>query len=779
MEKQVEYEKDLVCGMNVDPKEAEHRYEYNKVEYLFCNPRCLDKFRATPERYLSSQPEQHQSGSDRGIHVCPMHPEERKDGPGSCSICGMALEPEVITTMEEVNPEQLMMMNRFWICAVLTLPVFFIAMSQLIPGNPLHQKVSEKALRILQCVFATPVVLWGGWPFFQRALASIVSRQLNMFTLIGLGTSAAYFFSLYATVFPTALAHLLRSGGSVPIYFEAASVITTLVLLGQVIELRARNQTGSAIRALLRMAPNTARILKNNSNTKIIEETIPLEQVKVGDLIRVRPGERVPVDGVVLEGQSAVDESMLTGESIPVQKTEHSSVIGATINGTGSFIMRAEKVGSDTLLAHIVGMVSQAQRTRAKIQLLADKVSSYFVPAVMVIAALTFMLWSHFGSLHGPHPQYFPNLAFALLNAIAVLIIACPCALGLATPMSVMVAVGRGATAGILIKNAESLEMLEKIDTLVLDKTGTITEGKPQLNQVFANKWNENEILQLAASVEKVSEHPLARAITEGARARNIAFSEVGEFRSFPGRGVSGKTDGRVVVVGTAEFLQSTGIATSDLNDKANLLRKEGQSVLFVGVNNELAGMLAISDQIKKTTRRALELLQNDGIKLVMLTGDTRANALVVANALKIDYVEAEVLPEQKGQIIKRLQKDGRIVAMAGDGVNDAPALAIADVGIAMGTGTDVAMESAGLTLVKGDLTTILRARNLSKATMKNIKQNLFLAFIYNALAIPIAAGVLYPLFGLLLNPMIASVTMSFSSVSVILNALRLRNVKL
>jgi Cu+-exporting ATPase len=681
----------------------------------------------------------------------------------------MALEPRAATSEEEVNPELVDMTRRFWIGLVLTLPVLLLAMSEMLPGRPVQHTLSARVLTWIQLIFATPVVLWGGWPFFQRGWLSIVNRSLNMFTLIAIGTGTAYVYSVIATLFPDFFPVSFRThGDQVAVYFEAAAVITTLVLLGQVLELRARSQTSSAIKALLGLAPKTARVLRADG----VEEDIPLDRVQPGDRLRVRPGEKVPVDGVVLDGVSAVDESMVTGEPMPVEKTPGSRVTGSTVNGAGGFVMRAERVGSDTLLAQIVRMVSEAQRSRAPIQRLADVVSSYFVPAVVTVAVLTFIVWA----LYGPEPR----LAYALVNAVAVLIIACPCALGLATPMSIMVGTGRGATAGVLIKNAEALEVLEKVDTLVVDKTGTLTEGKPRLLSVAPlSESSEAELLHFAASLERGSEHPLAAAIVAGAQAKEIALSTVANFRSVTGKGVMGIVDGRAVALGNQALFAELAIDLGSATEQAEELRREGQTVMFVAIDHRPAGLLGVADPIKESTYEAVRMLHEEGMRLVMLTGDSRTTAEAVARKLGIDTVEAEVLPEQKSESVKRLQAEGRMVAMAGDGVNDAPALAQAQVGVAMGTGTDVAMESAGVTLVKGDLRGIVRARRLSRGAMRNIRQNLFFAFIYNALGVPLAAGVLYPALGLLLSPMVAAAAMTFSSVSVISNALRLRTLSL
>jgi Cu+-exporting ATPase len=679
----------------------------------------------------------------------------------------MALEPKT-ATLEEESPELTDMTRRFWVSVVLTVPVFFLGMSEMIPGRPVHEAPGARLLTWIQLALATPVVLWGGFPFFQRGWASIVARRLNMFTLIAIGTGTAYVYSLVATLFPDVLPASFRGHGGQPdVYFEAAAVITTLVLLGQVLELRARRATSGAIRALLGLAPKTARRLRDDGG----EEDVPLDRVHPGDRLRVRPGEKVPVDGVVEDGQSAVDESMVTGEPIPVEKGPGDPVTGGTVNGTGSFVMRALRVGRETLLARIVEMVSEAQRSRAPIQRLADVVSSYFVPAVLVAAALSFVLWGIFG------PE--PKLAHALVNAVAVLIIACPCALGLATPMSIMVGTGRGARAGVLVRNAEVLEVLEKVDTLVVDKTGTLTEGKPRVVSVFATGMGEDELLGLAASLERMSEHPLAAAILAAAKERGVELAEGRDFQSHTGRGVAGTVGGRSVALGNRALLEEIGVAPGPLGARAEALRKDGQTALFVAVDGRAAGLIGVADPVKESAPEAIRMLHEEGIRVVMLTGDSRTTAEAVARKLGIDEVVAEVQPAEKGEVVRRLQGEGRIVAMAGDGVNDAPALALAHVGIAMGTGADVAMESAGATLVKGDLRGIVRARRLSRGTMRNIRQNLFFAFVYNALGVPLAAGALYPVFGLLLSPMIASVAMSFSSVSVIGNALRLRRLSL
>jgi Cu+-exporting ATPase len=698
-----------------------------------------------------------------------MHPEIVRDEPGSCPICGMALEPVTVTIEDGPNPELVDMTRRFWISAVLTVPLFAIAMADMLPGAPLHAMVSGTVLTWIGLILGTPVILWGGKPFFERGWASLVNRSLNMFTLIAIGTGVAFVYSLIATLMPDIFPATFRGAdGEVAVYFEAGAIIVTLVLLGQVLELKARSQTSNAMKALLGLAPKTARRL----NADGTEEDVPLDQVHPGDRLRVRPGEKVPVDGVVAEGGSAVDESMISGEAIPVAKAPGDKVTGATVNGTGGFIMEATRVGADTLLSQIVRMVAEAQRSRAPIQRLADVVSGYFVPAVVLVAAVTLIVWG----VYGPPPA----MAFAIINAVAVLIIACPCALGLATPMSIMVGTGRGATAGVLVKNAEALEIMEKVDTLVVDKTGTLTEGKPRLTAVVpADGFAEDEILRLAASLERGSEHPLAAAIVAGAQARNLKLEDAKDFQSVTGQGVTGTVAGRAVALGNKRLMTEGKVALGSNEDRADGLRGDGATVMYLAADGKLAGLIAVADPIKESTPEAIRLLHAEGLHIVMLTGDNRTTAMAVARRLGIDTVEADVQPEEKGAVIKRLQAEGRVVAMAGDGINDAPALAQAQVGIAMGTGTDVAMESAGVTLVKGDLRGIVRARRLSRGTMRNIRQNLFFAFIYNALGVPIAAGVLYPVFGLLLSPMIAAAAMSFSSVSVIGNALRLRRVRL
>jgi len=765
--------KDPVCGMSVDPARAAGEHEHQGRTYYFCSRHCLEEFRAHPQQYLGGAVVQLMPAAPRpapaALYTCPMHPEVVQSQPGACPKCGMALEPQTATAEEEVNPELEDMQRRFWASLALTAPVFFLAMSDLIPGQPVQHALGARLITWIQLALATPVVLWGGWPFFERGWASLVNRSLNMFTLIALGTGTAYVYSLVAALAPGIFPASFRGhGGEVAVYFEAAAVITTLVLLGQVLELKARSRTASAIKALLQLAPKTARRLRADGG----EEDVPLEQVEVGDRLRVRPGEKVPVDGVVLGGTSSVDESMVTGEPIPAEKAPGSRVTGGTVNGTGSLVLRAERVGRDTLLARIVAMVSEAQRSRAPIQRLADVVAGYFVPAVVLTAVVTFIVWATIG------PE--PRLAHALVNAVAVLIIACPCALGLATPMSIMVGTGRGALAGVLIKNAEALEILEKVDTLVVDKTGTLTEGQPRLTSVVvASGGDEGELVRLAASLERASEHPLAAAIVAGAEARGLRLTEARDFRSVTGKGVQGVVDGLRVTLGTRAFLEESRVPLGGLAGQAEALRRDGQTVVFVAVDGKAAGLVGVADPIKASTPEAIRLLHAAGVRLVMLTGDSRTTAEAVARKLGIDQVVAEVLPEQKGEVVKRLQREGRVVAMAGDGINDAPALAQAQVGIAMGTGTDVAMESAGVTLVKGDLRGIARARRLSRATMRNIRENLFFAFVYNTLGVPIAAGVLYPFFGLLLSPMIAAAAMTFSSVSVISNALRLRSVSL
>jgi Cu+-exporting ATPase len=759
--------------MTISPDDAVGHIDHKGQTYYFCNRSCLEQFRDDPERFLTADARPQVAVPAGTEWTCPMHPEIVRSAPGSCPICGMALEPKTISLEDEGHPELEDMTRRFWVSVALTVPTLLIAMSELLPGN-LGSLIPASAINWVQLALATPVVLWGGWPFFVRGWQSVLNRSLNMFSLIALGVGVAYVYSVVATIAPGLFPHSLRmQTGHVGVYFEAAAAIVTLVLLGQVMELRARSQTGAAIRALLGLAPKTARRLLANSG----EEDVPLDQVRVGDRLRVRPGEKVPVDGIVVVGRSAIDESMVTGESIPVEKSTGDRVIGATVNGTGSLVIRAERVGSDTLLAQIVNMVAQAQRSRAPIQKLADVVSGYFVPIVVLVAVATAIVWAAFG------PE--PRMAHAVINAVAVLIIACPCALGLATPMSIMVASGKGASAGVLFKNAEAIEVLRKVDTLIVDKTGTLTRGKPTLASVtpFAG-WDEATLLGLAGSLERGSEHPLAAAIVSAAVDRGIQLSNPEAFESITGKGVRGRIDGKEIALGNLRLLEDLGVSPpADIPmagaQRAEDLRREGQTVMFVTIDGTLAGLIGVADPIKETTPDAIRQLHQEGLRIVMVTGDSRATAEAVARKLGIDDVMAEVLPDQKATMVKRLEAEGRVVAMAGDGINDAPALAQAHVGIAMGTGTDVAMESAGVTLVKGDLRAIVRARRLSRATMSNIRQNLFFAFVYNALGVPIAAGVLYPWTGLLLSPMIAAAAMSFSSVSVIGNALRLRGVRL
>jgi len=766
---------DPVCGMRVDPARSAGTHEHGGRTYYFCNPGCRERFAAEPERYLSPGP----SGAGPGgadlprtdappgtVYTCPMHPEVRQARPGACPKCGMALEPEAPSAREEDNPELRDMTRRFWVGLVLTLPVFFLAMGGMLPGRPLHG-MGVALVPWVELFLATPVVLWAGWPFFQRMAASLVNRSPNMFTLIGLGTGAAWLLSVAATLAPGAFPESFRShDGTVARYFESAAVITVLVLLGQVLELRARQRTGGAIRALIGLAPATARRIEEDG----AERDVPLEAVRPGDRLRVRPGEKVPVDGTVLEGASAVDESMITGEPIPVEKTPGSPVTGATLNGTGTLVIRAERVGSETLLARIVDMVARAQRSRAPIQRLADRVAAWFVPAVVAVAVLSFAGWA----LLGPEPR----LAYATVSAVAVLIIACPCALGLATPVSVMVAVGRGAAAGVLVKDAAALETLGRADTLVVDKTGTLTEGRPRVVTVLAVPGAaEDHVVGLAARLERGSEHPLAAAIVAEAERRGLSLPPVHDFRSVTGKGVLATVDGRTVALGNEALLAELGLPGSQFPAEAAALRRDGQTVMLLTVDGRPAGLIGAADPVKPTAAEAVAGLRALGLDVVMVTGDNRATADAVARRLGIARVEAEVLPERKAEVVSELQAMGRTVAMAGDGINDAPALAQAHVGIAMGTGTDVAMESAGITLVKGDLRGIVRAVRLSRATLANVRQNLFFAFVYNMLGVPIAAGALYPFFGILLSPMIAAAAMSFSSVSVIGNALRLRRV--
>ena len=795
---------DPVCGMTISPDKAMGHVDHKGRTYYFCSQSCLEQFRANPDAFLAERRGPSAASADmEREYTCPMHPEVRqkapgacpkcgmalepvdvapvtqvewtcpmhpeivRDGPGSCPICGMALEPRTVT-LEEKNPELDDMTRRFRWSAGITVPILALMVSEFVPGQPLQRVLPHGWLNWILLALASPVVLWGGWPFFVRGWASVLNRNLNMFTLIALGVGAAYAYSVVAVLVPEFFPDSFRTMGEVAVYFEPAAVIVVLVLLGQVLELRARSRTSTAIRNLLGLAPKTARRIESDGS----ERECPLEQVQVGDHLRVKPGERVPVDGVVTDGTTTIDESMVTGEPIPVEKVKESPVTGGTVNGTGTFVMEARRVGSDTLLAQIVRMVSDAQRSRAPIQRLADTVSAWFVPIVIAVAMVTFIVWSQYG------PE--PRLAHALVNAVAVLIIACPCALGLATPMSIMVGTGRGAEAGVLIRNAEALEIFEKVTTIVVDKTGTLTEGKPTLATVEPRaEIDSATLVRLVASLENVSEHPLAAAIVGGARERSITLSEVRDFQSATGKGVTGTVDGRRVAVGNLRHLETLSIDPGPLRDRAEALRREGQTVMFVAVDLQLAGLVGVTDPIKATTSEAIEALHRDGIKVVMLTGDNRTTAEAVARSVGIDQVEADVLPDQKAAVVKRLQQRGERVAMAGDGINDAPALAAADVGIAMGTGTDVAMESAGVTLVKGDLRGIVRARRLSRSTMSNIRQNLFFAFVYNVLGVPVAAGVLYPFLGLLLSPMIASAAMTFSSVSVIGNALRLRRVSL
>lgn len=798
---------DPVCKMTIEDKDAVGTSTYKGTTYYFCSPVCKEDFDKDPESFIGEKvSEQKKEVAEGGvIYTCPMHPEVRetkpvpcskcgmaleaivplisvktewtcpmhpeivRNSPGSCPICGMALEPKTVSAEEEENPELIQMTRRFRFGIILTIPLVFVAMRDLMPGFSLESFIPGEILRWLEFILATPVVLWSGWPFFVRGWQSIINRSPNMFTLIGLGVVVSYAYSVVATLLPGIFPQSFRSeGGMVATYFEAAAVITTLVLLGQMLELRARSKTGKAIKELLGLAPKTARIILDDRT----ERDVPLEQVHPGDILRVRPGERVPVDGIVIEGSSSVDESMVTGEPIPVEKQQGDKVIGATVNGTGTLVIKAEKVGTETLLSQIVRMVAEAQRSRAPIQKLADIVAGYFVQIVIAVAIVTFIIWAWIG------PE--PRMAHALISAVAVLIIACPCALGLATPVSIMVAMGKGATAGVLFKNAEAIEVMKKVDTLVVDKTGTLTVGKPKLVSVFTGNGHEDKtILYYAASIERGSEHPLAAAIVTGAEERGITLVQVESFKSITGKGVTGKVDGHDVVLGNLKLLDDLRIDPAEFSAKAETMRSEGQTAMFVTVDGKVIGIVGVADPIKETTQEAVEQLHEEGIRIVMLTGDSRTTAEAVSGKLGLDDVIAEVLPDQKADVVKRLQQDERFVAMAGDGINDAPALAQAHVGIAMGTGTDVAMESAGVTLVKGDLRGILRARRLSRATMRNIKQNLFWAFVYNSLGIPVAAGILYPFFGILLSPVIAAAAMSFSSVSVVSNALRLRRVKL
>jgi Cu+-exporting ATPase len=750
--------------MRIEDKDAAGTTTYKGITYYFCSRHCKERFDEDPDAFLGKEvPEPPKTGA---IYTCPMHPEIEQEGPGSCPKCGMALEPRAVS-LEEENPELIDMTRRFKVGLVLTIPLVLIAMRDYIPGLPLEGLISHEAMRWVELILATPVVLWAGWPFFVRLEQSILNRSLNMFTLIGLGVGVAYIYSVVATLIPGVFPSSFRRDGEVAVYFEAAAVIVTLVLLGQVLELKARSKTGAAIKALLGLAPKIAHRIKDG-----IEEDIPLEHVQPGDLLRVRPGEKIPVDGVVVEGSTLVDESMVTGEPIPVQKVPGEKVIGATVNGRGMIVMRAERVGADSLLSQIIRMVAEAQRSRAPIQRLADVAAAYFVQIVLAVAILTFIIWAWLG------PE--PRMAHAIVNAVAVLIIACPCALGLATPMSIMVAMGRGATQGVLFKNAEAIEAMEKVDTLVVDKTGTLTIGKPELVEVIpVQGFDENRVLHFAASLERGSEHPLAEAIVKGAEERGISLADVREFESITGKGVVGKVGGHRIAVGNIKLLDDLGIDAGQFSQRAETMRKDGQMVMFVALDDGVIGLLGVADPIKETTPEAIDALHKEGIRIVMLTGDNHVTAEAVAKRIGLDDVIAEVLPDRKSEVVKELQAQGRIVAMAGDGINDAPALAMAHVGIAMGTGTDVAMESADVILVKGDLRGIVRARRLSRATMRNIKQNIFWAFVYNSLGVPIAAGVLYPFFGILLSPIFAAAAMSFSSVSVVGNALRLRKVRL
>jgi Cu+-exporting ATPase len=752
--------------MTVDPHTAKHRADYHGHPYYFCSAGCRTKFVNGPQKYLDAR--EPEPVAEDSVYTCPMHPQIRQVGPGSCPICGMALEPELAGSDIGPNPELIDMSRRFWIGIALTVPIFVLEMGSHIAGA--HSWVDPNLSNYVQFAFATPVVLWAGWPFFVRGWQSLVTRNLNMFTLIAMGTGVAYAYSLIATFAPGLFPQAFRGGhgGAPATYFEAASVITVLVLMGQVLELRAREATSGAIRALLGLAPKTARRVKDDDS----DEDVSLDEIHAGDRLRVRPGDKVPVDGVIIEGRSAIDESMITGESMPVTRQKDSRVIGGTINKSGSFIMRADKVGRETLLSQIVQMVASAQRSRAPIQRLADQVSAWFVPAVIAAAIAAFGAWAMFG----PEPRF----SCALVAAVSVLIIACPCALGLATPMSIMVGVGRGAQAGVLIKNAEALERMEKIDTLVIDKTGTLTEGRPKVASVLpAPGFDEAQVLKLAASVERGSEHPLAAAIVAAAAERKLELATASDFDSPAGKGVTGTVEGKKIALGNARFLSELNIDTSAVREEAERLRSDGATAIFLAVDGKTAGVIAVADPIKQTTPEALRALAADGIRVVMLTGDNRTTAQAAARRLGIAEVEAEVLPGQKSAVVEKLRREGRVVAMAGDGVNDAPALAAAEVGIAMGTGSDVAIESAGITLLKGDLTGIVKARALSAAVMRNIRQNLFFAFLYNALGVPVAAGVLYPALGLLLSPIVSAAAMALSSVSVIGNALRLRGTKL
>jgi Cu+-exporting ATPase len=759
---------DPVCRMIVDPTRTRHKAEHAGATYFFCGPECREKFEAEPVRFVAPKAEAspQKPASAGTIYTCPMHPQIRRDGPGFCPICGMALEPEVATVSEGRSEELRDMTRRFWVGLVVSLPVLALEMGGHLFGAGMM--LSDQVSNWIQLAFATPVVLWAGWPFFERGWASVANRSLNMFTLIAMGVGVAWAYSVVATTAPSVFPPAFRNAdGSVAVYFEAAAVITVLVLLGQVLELRAREQTGGAIRALLDLAPKTARRIRRDG----ADEDVALETVNVGDRLRVRPGEKVPVDGMVLEGKSAVDESMVTGESMPVTKAVGDKLIGGTMNETGAFVMRADRVGRDTMLSQIVQMVAQAQRSRAPIQRLADQVSGWFVPLVIAVAVIAFIVWAAFG------PE--PRLAYGLVAAVSVLIIACPCALGLATPMSIMVGVGRGAQSGVLIKNAEALERFEKIDTLVIDKTGTLTEGKPKVVAIRPVGVDEGELLGLAASLENMSEHPLAAAIVSAANERNVALAKVENFEASAGKGVTGIIEGRKIALGNAAMMQADGIDAAGLEAAANEMRNEGATAIFAAVDGKAIGVIAVADPVKPTTAAAIAALRDTGVRVVMLTGDNRRTAEAVARRLGIQEIEAEILPQDKAKVVERLRKEGRVVAMAGDGVNDAPALAAADVGIAMGTGTDVAIESAGVTLLRGDLEGLVKARRLSQATMRNIRQNLFFAFVYNAAGVPIAAGVLYPIIGLLLSPVIAAAAMAFSSLSVVGNALRLQSARL
>ena len=766
----IETAKDPVCGMTVNLNAGKPSRRHEGETYHFCSQRCHDKFAADPARYLEPASAPIENAPPGTKYTCPMHPEIVRDGPGDCPICGMALEPMGIPAADEgSNPELVDFTRRFWIGAVLTVPLLVLTMGPFVGLGVVRDVLGERTTLWIELILGTPVILWAGWPFFVRGVKSLINRSLNMFTLIGMGVGAAYIFSVVAVLAPGIFPAGFRDAeGHVGVYFEAGAVIVVLVLLGQVMELRARERTGSAIRALLDLAAKTARVIREDGR----EEEIPLEEVEVGDRLRVRPGDKVPVDGVVIEGRSSVDESMISGEPVPVEKVEGEKVTGATINGTGSLIIEAERVGADTMLSQIVEMVANAQRSRAPIQKLADSVAGMFVPAVIAIAVVAFVVWA----IWGPAPA----LAYALVSAVAVLIIACPCALGLATPMSIMTATGRGAQAGVLIKNAEALERFAKVDTLIVDKTGTLTVGKPKLVAVLPESGHdEDEVLRLAASLERGSEHPLAEAIVTGAEERGISLAKAEEFEAVTGKGVKGVVDGKPVALGNAKLLADLGVDGGGLSESANARRDEGETVMFVIVGSEIAGLVSVADPVKETTPAALKALHEQGFRVVMATGDNARTAKAVAGRLGIDEIRADVLPEDKARIIKELQAEGRKVAMAGDGVNDAPALAQADVGIAMGTGADVAIESAGFTLVKGDLNGIVRARRLARATMRNIKQNLFFALVYNAAGVPVAAGVLFPFFGILISPIFAAAAMSLSSVSVVGNALRLRSVKI